>query len=144
MKRRHELPVEQWLQIKPHLPGREGDPGRTGENRQLSVNAVLWIAKPGLPGTICRRDSVTGTPCSSDTTAGANAGSGSRCWRSWAGSPTRHICCWIAPLCGLTSMRLAQKGGAHRSARWFVRRMEHQNPRRGERARSTDPFLSDR
>lgn len=49
MKRRHELSDEQWLQIEPHLPGRQGDPGRTGEDNRLFVNAVLWIAKTGAP-----------------------------------------------------------------------------------------------
>ncbi len=48
MKRRHELTDEQWLRIEPHLPGRKGDPGRTGNNR-LFINAVLWIAKTGAP-----------------------------------------------------------------------------------------------
>ena len=49
MKRRHELSDEQWLKIEPHLPGREGDPGKTGQNNRLFVNAVFWIAKTGAP-----------------------------------------------------------------------------------------------
>ena len=49
MKRRHELSDEQWLQIEPHLPGREGDPGRTAEDNRLFVNAVMWIARTGAP-----------------------------------------------------------------------------------------------
>jgi len=49
MKRRHELSDGQWLQIEPHLPGRKADPGRTGKNNRLFVDAVLWIAKTGAP-----------------------------------------------------------------------------------------------
>ena len=49
MKRRHELSDEQWSQIEPHVPGRQGDPGRTGEDNRLFVNAVLWVARTGAP-----------------------------------------------------------------------------------------------
>ena len=49
MKRRHELSDEQWLKMEPRLSGREGDPGRTGADNRLFVNAVLWIAKTGAP-----------------------------------------------------------------------------------------------
>jgi putative transposase len=49
MRRRHEFTDEQWLQIEPHLPGREGDPGRTGQDNRLFVNAVVWIARTGAP-----------------------------------------------------------------------------------------------
>jgi transposase len=49
MKRRHELTDLQWEQIKDLLPGKPGDPGRTGEDNRLFVNAVLWIARTGAP-----------------------------------------------------------------------------------------------
>ena len=49
MKRRHELTDEQWEQIEPLLPARPTDPGKSGENDRLFVNAVLWIAKTGAP-----------------------------------------------------------------------------------------------
>ena len=41
--------IEQWLQLEPHLPGRKGDPGKTGEDNRTFVNAVLWIAKTEAP-----------------------------------------------------------------------------------------------
>ena len=47
--RRHELTDEQWKQIVPLLPGRDGDPGRTGESNRNFLNAVFWIAKTGAP-----------------------------------------------------------------------------------------------
>lgn len=49
MKRRHELSDEQWSQIEPLLPGRKGDPGVTAEDNRQFVNAVLWLAKTGVP-----------------------------------------------------------------------------------------------
>ena len=49
MKRRHELSDEQWATVEPLLPGREGDPGKSGEDNLLFVNAVLWVAKTGAP-----------------------------------------------------------------------------------------------
>ena len=49
MRRRHELSDEQWRQIEPLLPGRQGDPGRTAEDNRLFVNAVMWIARTGAP-----------------------------------------------------------------------------------------------
>ena len=49
MRRRHELTDEQWEQIESLLPGKTGDPGRSGEDNRLFVNAVLWIAKTGAP-----------------------------------------------------------------------------------------------
>ena len=49
MKRRHVLSDEQWAQIEPLLPGRKGDPGRSGKNNRLFVDAVVWLAKTGAP-----------------------------------------------------------------------------------------------
>ena len=49
MKRRHELSDEQWVQIEPLLPGRKGDPGRSGKNNRRFVDAIVWIAKTGAP-----------------------------------------------------------------------------------------------
>ena len=49
MKRRHELSDELWAQIEPLLPGRNGDPGRSGEDNRRFVDAAIWIAKTGAP-----------------------------------------------------------------------------------------------
>mgnify|MGYP002683563612 CR=1 FL=1 len=39
----------QWATISPHCLGRECDPGRTGPDPRLFVEAVLWIARTGCP-----------------------------------------------------------------------------------------------
>ncbi len=49
MRRRHEITDEHWERIAHLLPGKEGDPGVTADNR-LFINAIFWIAKTGAPG----------------------------------------------------------------------------------------------
>ena len=49
MLRRHELTDDQWTKIEPLLPGRVGDPGRTAADNRLFINAVLFVAKTGIP-----------------------------------------------------------------------------------------------
>ena len=49
MARRYELSDAQWEAIRDELPGKAGDPGRTAEDNRLFVNAVLYVAKTGVP-----------------------------------------------------------------------------------------------
>ena len=46
---RTALTDAQWETIAPHCLGRECDPGRTGPNPRLFVEAVLWIVRTGCP-----------------------------------------------------------------------------------------------
>ena len=39
----------QWERIAPLLPGKKGDPGRSGENNRLFVEGVLWLVRAGAP-----------------------------------------------------------------------------------------------
>lgn len=39
----------QWERIAPLLPGKPGDPGRSGDNNRLFLEAVLWLARTGTP-----------------------------------------------------------------------------------------------
>ena len=52
--RRHEISDEQWAAIEPLLPGKAGDPGRTGQDNRLFVNAVFWIARTGSVAGLAR------------------------------------------------------------------------------------------
>ena len=36
---------EQWRELEPLLTGRPGDPGVSGKNNRLFVEAILWIAR---------------------------------------------------------------------------------------------------
>ena len=49
MQRRHALTDEQWERIQDLLPGKVGDPGRSGKDNRLFVDAVLYVAKTGVP-----------------------------------------------------------------------------------------------
>jgi putative transposase len=40
---------DQWERIQDLLPGKVGDPGVTGKDNRLFVEAVLWIARTGSP-----------------------------------------------------------------------------------------------
>ena len=41
------LSEEQWQKIEASLPGRAGDPGRSGEDNRRFVEAVLWVGRNG-------------------------------------------------------------------------------------------------
>ncbi len=43
------LTDEQWERVAPHLPGKTGDPGRSGEDNRMFLEGVLWIARVGAP-----------------------------------------------------------------------------------------------
>ena len=43
------MPNDQWERIKDLLPGKKGDPGKTGGDNRLFIEAVLWIARTGSP-----------------------------------------------------------------------------------------------
>ena len=46
---RSVLRNDQWGRIAPLLPGKVGDPGRSGAHNRLFVEAVLWIVRVGAP-----------------------------------------------------------------------------------------------
>ena len=46
---RSVLSDAQWEQVSPLLPGKVGDPGRTGTDNRLFLEAVLWIVRTGSP-----------------------------------------------------------------------------------------------
>ena len=39
----------QWERIAPLLPGKKGDPGRSGDDNRLSLEGILWIVRTGAP-----------------------------------------------------------------------------------------------
>jgi putative transposase len=43
------LKDHQWDRMAPHLPGKLGDPGRSGVDNRLFIEAVLWLARTGAP-----------------------------------------------------------------------------------------------
>ena len=47
MAKRYELSDEQWEMIADLLPGKVGDPGRSGNDNRRFVNGVLWVLRSG-------------------------------------------------------------------------------------------------
>ena len=41
------LREDQWNKIKDSLPGKKGDPGRSGSDNRIFVEAVLWVGRNG-------------------------------------------------------------------------------------------------
>jgi len=39
----------QWERIAPLLPGKKGDPGRSGDDNRRSLEGILWIMRTGAP-----------------------------------------------------------------------------------------------
>jgi putative transposase len=46
---RHRLTDAQWTRIEDLVPGKRGDPGRTGKDNRLFVDAIVWMARTGAP-----------------------------------------------------------------------------------------------
>ena len=49
MRLRYALTDEPYERLKPPLPGKPGDPGRTAADNRLVLDAVLWGARTGAP-----------------------------------------------------------------------------------------------
>ena len=57
MVKRYELTDAQWARIDGLLPGKPCDPGRSGADNRLFVNAVLWVLRSaGRSGWSSRPD----------------------------------------------------------------------------------------
>ena len=49
MAARYSLTDKQWAQIAELVPGKKTDSGRTAANNRLFVDAVIYVAKTGIP-----------------------------------------------------------------------------------------------
>jgi putative transposase len=49
MLRRHELSDSQWEFVRKIIPGKATDPGRSGKDNRRFLNAVLYVARTGIP-----------------------------------------------------------------------------------------------
>ena len=45
--KRYELSDGQWAKISSLLPGKAGDPGRTGSDSRVFINGCLWVLRSG-------------------------------------------------------------------------------------------------
>jgi putative transposase len=49
MSKRLALTDEHWDRAKEMVPGKDADPGRSGSNNRLFIDAVLYVLKTGVP-----------------------------------------------------------------------------------------------
>ncbi len=49
LEERFVITERQWTLMEPHCLGKKTDPGRTGGDGRLFLEAVLWIARTGSP-----------------------------------------------------------------------------------------------
>ena len=47
--RRHDMTDDVWDQLRPHLPGGEGQRGRPARDNRRFIDAVCWILRTGAP-----------------------------------------------------------------------------------------------
>ncbi len=47
MVKRYELSDSQWERVKDLMPGKVGDPGRSGGDNRQFVNGVVWVLRSG-------------------------------------------------------------------------------------------------
>ena len=100
---------DQWEGIKDLLPGKKGDPGKTGGDKRLFIEAVLWIARTGSPCATCFLPLATGTVCTGGTPVGAKKGFGNVCWNRSPMILIWNNFSWIAQSFEFISMAQVQK-----------------------------------
>src|SRR5215208_7420069 len=132
---RFVLTDAQWAKMEPRCLGKPGDPGRSGKDNRLFVEAVLWIARTGSPwrdlppafgnwnSVFTRfRDWVKGT-------------SGDGCSTPSRTSPTWNTR-WSTPPSSRSTVTGKVQKGDFASGYWPIqRRLDHQDPGAHRRAR---------
>ena len=141
---RRWLREDQWQRLEPMLPGKVGDPGRSGENNRLFIEAVLWVARTGsqwrdLPAEFGLWNSVY-----TRFARWSRTGCGRRCLPNWPRIQTLKKCFWMAPSCEPTSTRPVRLKKRPPSDRALARRTHHQDPCLGRGLGQPCAIYSDR
>src|SRR5438874_12497493 len=121
------LSDSQWERIAPELSGKAGDPGSSGRDNRLFIEAALWIARTGSP----RRDlpEAFGKWFTVYTRfwRWAQKGVWERVFKALCDDPDFEYVLMTAHSSGSTSMAPAQKGDSKSGGRPFAWRSHHQN-----------------
>ena len=143
MHRHCEPGGSQWPRIEPFLPGKVGDPGRSGADDRLFVNGVLRVLRSGAPrpgsfGVICPGVAAYGRRCTWKTVHGrftrwARSGVGERIFGRLIGDPDNapdNACIFLDSSLVRAHRQAATgkgaKGGPGCGA--LARRTDHENP----------------
>jgi hypothetical protein len=122
---RFVLTDAQWAKMEPHCLGKVSDPGRTGGDNRLFLEAVLWI---------CHRRLASGIRCSSAMPVGCKLMFSNGFSTPFRMSRTWNLLWLMRRLSRSIATDRAQKGDPKSGHRAFKGRNDHQNPRADRRA----------
>ena len=144
MVKRYEVSEAQWHRIAELLPGKAGDPGRTGADNRMFVNGVLWMLRSGarwsdLPERYGKWKSVH-----KRFTRWAKAGVWERVFDSLTGAPDNQYLMLDTTLVRAHQQAATGKGGPESGSGAFPRRIDHQDPCRRRRPGTAAALHPDR
>ena len=74
---------EEWAIFTPFLTAASSRGGRPPKNHRHRLDGILWICRTGAPWLDLPAAFGNGTPCGSNSVAGASPVSGTFCFKRW-------------------------------------------------------------
>ena len=138
--KRYELNETQWAKIAPLLPGKVGDPGRSGADNRLFVNGCLWVLRSGahwcdLPERYGKWKTVH-----QRFSRWCHAGVWERVFAALTADRDNQYLMIDSTIVRAHSRPQAEKGGQRSGAGALPRRIDHQDPHAGRCARPSAPL----
>ena len=137
---RFVLTDAQWAKMEPHCLGKPSDPGRSGSNNRLFVEAVLWIARTGSPWRDLPKQFGKWNSVFVRYRDWGKAGVFKRLFDAASISQTWNMPWSMPPSSRSTVTDRAQKGDAKSGDRQVQGRYDDQNPRSDRRTRQSGPL----
>jgi putative transposase len=128
MVKRYELSEAQWRRIADLLPGKATDPGRTGTDNRLFVNAVLWVLRSGARWSDLPERYGKWKTVHKRFARWAKAGVWERVFASLTGDPDNQYLMLYTTLVRAHQLAATGKGGPKPGSGAFPRRIDHQDP----------------
>ena len=91
MGHRHAISDADWARIEHLLPGRPGDVGWTSRDNRLFVDAVLYVAKTGIPWRDLPERFGGGRTCTHGSADGLPLACGRECFSTSPQMPTTNM-----------------------------------------------------
>jgi transposase len=126
--KRYELSERQWVRIVPLIAGKASDPGRTGVDNRLVVNAVLWVIRSGAHGHDLPERYGKYKSVHKRFTRWAKAGLWERIFEALTSDPDNQYLMLDSTIVRAHQQAVSGKGGQKSGSGAFQRRIDHQNP----------------